>query len=40
LILYIEAAIIYLALSTVLSTLQVRLEKRFERYGGYLEARA
>lgn len=39
LILYIEAALIYLALSTVLSTLQVRLEKRFERYGGYLEAR-
>ena len=40
LILYIEAAIIYLALSTVLSALQGRLEKRFERYGGYLEARA
>jgi len=39
LILYIEVAIIYLALSSVLSTLQVRLEKRFERYGGYLEAR-
>ena len=39
LILYIEAALIYLALSTVLSTLQVRLEARFARYGGYLEAR-
>ena len=39
LILYIEAALIYLALSSVLSALQVRLEKRFERYGGYLEAR-
>jgi cystine transport system permease protein len=40
LILYIEAALLYLALSTVLSALQSRLEKRFERYGGYLEARA
>ena len=40
LILYIEAALIYLALSSVLSTLQVRLERRFARYGGYLEARA
>ncbi|CAN7435907.1 amino acid ABC transporter permease [Rhizobium sp. LjRoot254] len=39
LILYIEAALIYLALSSVLSALQERLEKRFERYGGYLEAR-
>ena len=39
-ILYIEAALIYLALSSVLSTLQVRLERRFARYGGYLEARA
>jgi cystine transport system permease protein len=40
LILYIEAALIYLALSSVLSTLQVRLEQRFSRYGGMLEARA
>lgn len=39
LILYIEAALIYLAMSSVLSTLQVRLEKRFARYGGFLEAR-
>ena len=39
LILYIEAALIYLALSSVLSALQVRLEKRFSRYGGFLEAR-
>jgi cystine transport system permease protein len=39
LILYIEAAIIYLALSSVLSALQGRLEQRFGRYGGYLEAR-
>ena len=40
LILYIEAAFIYLAMSSVLSALQVRLERRFARYGGYLEARA
>ncbi|WP_112847512.1 amino acid ABC transporter permease [Hyphomicrobiales bacterium] len=40
LILYIEAALIYLALSSVLSALQVRLENRFARYGGFLEARA
>ena len=38
LILYIEAALIYLALSSVLSNLQVRLERRFSRYGGTLEA--
>jgi cystine transport system permease protein len=40
LILYIEAALIYLAMSSVLSALQVRLERRFGRYGGFLEARA
>lgn len=40
LVLYIEAALIYLALSSVLSTLQARLETRFSRYGGYLEAGA
>ena len=40
LILYIEAALIYLAMSTVLSALQERLEKRLGRYGGFLEARA
>jgi cystine transport system permease protein len=40
LILYIEAAFIYLALSSVLSALQVRLERRFARYGGMLEANA
>ena len=38
LILYIEAALIYLVLSSVLSALQVRLERRFARYGGTLEA--
>jgi len=40
LILYIQAALIYLAMSSVLSALQVRLERRFARYGGMLEARA
>jgi cystine transport system permease protein len=39
LILYIEAALLYLALSSVLSWLQTRLERRFARYGGFLEAR-
>jgi len=38
LILYILAALIYLALSTVLSRLQAVLEARFGRYGGTLEA--
>ncbi|MFK0164835.1 amino acid ABC transporter permease [Rhizobium sp. NPDC090279] len=40
LILYIEAAIIYLVLSTFLSTLQGYLERRFARSGGTLEAQA
>ncbi|WP_375730545.1 ABC transporter permease subunit, partial [Brucella ceti] len=40
LILYIEAALIYLALSSILSALQVRLERRFGRYGGTLETNA
>ena len=40
LILYVEAALIYLALSSVLSSLQVRLERRLNRYGGFLEGRA
>ncbi len=40
LILYIEAALLYLAMSSVLSALQVRLEARLNRYGGFLEARA
>lgn len=39
LILYIEAALLYLAVSSLLSALQARLERRFARYGGYLEAR-
>ncbi|WP_414086736.1 amino acid ABC transporter permease [Rhizobium sp. BR 314] len=37
LILYIEAAVIYLVLSTFLSTLQGYLERRFARSGGTLE---
>ncbi len=40
LILYIEAALIYLVMSSVLSALQVRLEKRFGRYGGTMETNA
>src|SRR6195952_2202459 len=40
LILYIEAALLYLVLSSLLSWLQVALERRLGRYGGYLEARA
>ena len=39
LILYIEAALIYLAISSVLSALQTRLEHRLNRYGGFMEAR-
>lgn len=38
LILYIEAALIYLVMSSVLSALQARLETRFARYGGMVEA--
>ena len=38
LILYVEAALIYLVVSSVLSSLQARLEKRFARYGGFMEA--
>jgi cystine transport system permease protein len=38
LIIYIEVALIYLAMSSVLSNLQVRLEKRLSRYGGHMEA--
>jgi cystine transport system permease protein len=37
LIIYIEAALIYLALSSVLSALQVRLERYLSRSGGFLE---
>lgn len=40
LILYVEAALLYLALSSVLSAIQARLERRFGRYGGFMEARA
>ncbi len=40
LILYIEAALLYLVMSSVLSALQARLEMRLNRYGGFLEAQA
>lgn len=40
LILYLEAALIYLAFSSVLSALQVRLERHFGRYGGFVGAQA
>lgn len=40
LILYVEVAIIYLAISSVLSALQTRLEVRLSRYGGFMEARS
>ncbi|WP_421696608.1 amino acid ABC transporter permease [Aestuariivirga sp.] len=40
LILYVEAALIYLAISSVLSALQGRLELRLSRYGGFMEGRA
>ena len=38
LVLYILAALVYLALSSVLSRLQAWLEARYGRYGGHLEA--
>jgi L-cystine transport system permease protein len=38
LILYVEVALIYLVVSSALSSLQARVEKRLSRYGGYLEA--
>jgi cystine transport system permease protein len=38
LILYIEVALIYLVVSSILSGLQTRLERRLSRYGGFIEA--
>ncbi len=38
LILYVEVALVYLVVSSVLSSLQTRIEKRFARYGGYMGA--
>lgn len=38
LILYVEVALIYLVVSSLLSGLQGRLEKRLSRYGGTIEA--
>lgn len=40
LILYVQAALIYLAISSILSHLQSRLEKRLSQYGGFMEARS
>lgn len=40
LVLYIEAAMIYLGICSVLSALQARLELRLSRYGGFMEGRA
>jgi cystine transport system permease protein len=37
LILYVEVALIYLVVSSALSSLQGRLEQRFSRYGGSIE---
>jgi cystine transport system permease protein len=38
LILYVQVALIYLVVSSVLSSLQASLEKRLSRYGGYIGA--
>lgn len=38
-VLYVETALLYLALSSVLSYSQARLETRLTRYGGFLERR-
>ena len=38
LILYVEVALVYLVVSSALSSLKARVEKRLSRYGGYLEA--
>ena len=38
LLLYVEVALVYLAVCSVLSALQARVEKRFSRYGGFIEA--
>jgi cystine transport system permease protein len=38
LILYIEVALIYLVVSSILSGLQTRLERRLSRYGGFIGA--
>jgi cystine transport system permease protein len=40
LVLYVEVALIYLVVSSVLSALQSRVEKRLSRYGGFIEAAA
>ena len=40
LIIYVQVALIYLVVSSVLSSLQARVEQRFSRYGGYIEAQS
>ena len=40
LIIYVQVALIYLMVSSVLSSLQARVEQRFSRYGGYIEAQS
>ncbi|MBD8067150.1 amino acid ABC transporter permease [Devosia sp. PTR5] len=40
LILYVEVALVYLVVSSALSSLQGRIEKRFARYGGFVGASA
>jgi L-cystine transport system permease protein len=40
LILYVQAALIYLLLSSVLSSLQAWMERRLNRYGGFMETRS
>ncbi len=40
LILYVEVALVYLVVSSVLSGLQARLERRLSRYGGFVGATA
>ncbi|WP_193336099.1 amino acid ABC transporter permease [Devosia beringensis] len=40
LIIYVQVALIYLVVSSVLSSLQAHIEKRYSRYGGYIEAQS
>jgi len=40
LIIYVQVALIYLVVSSVLSSLQAHVEKRYSRYGGYIEAQS
>lgn len=40
LIIYVQVALIYLVVSSVLSSLQGHIEKRYSRYGGFIEAQS